>query len=107
MFTFDPNAKEVTGGSIPDKGGAFIGVISNAKTNKSTAPGSQAEALQFDLTTDDGIEFKYITIYYTKKDGTPSPIGSSMIGTSLMGILGLKQIQDFSILNGKKTGMVS
>lgn len=87
MFTYNQESAIKAGGTIRENG-AYIGKITDADYKKAN---SGSLGLELTLETNDGAEFKYLTLWYQKADGAEIKGGSSMI-SAIMGIVGLNNL---------------
>ena len=88
-FNYNQDSGMKAGGVIRETG-AYTGVISSADYKRAN---TGSVGLELSLTTKDGAEFNYLTLYYQKKDGTEIKGGASMIN-AIMGLTGVNQLSE-------------
>ncbi|WP_439242365.1 hypothetical protein [Lonepinella sp. BR2474] len=89
IFTYNQNQAIKAGqSSFINETGAYTGKILLAKWT--TSQGG-AKALELSFETDDGMKADYLSIYYTKRDGSNLPNGENMI-QAIMGCTGVKEL---------------
>lgn len=89
MFQYNEESAMKAGGVVRENG-AYHGVITDAIYKRAN---SGSAGLELTLETQDGSEFKYLTLWYKKADNTEIKGGASMIN-AIMGIMGLQQLSE-------------
>lgn len=89
-FTYNQEqASQIGAGQYVTKSGGYDFKIVRAQFSKSQ--NNQAEALELDFETREGLKCNYISINYTKGDGNPNEYGNKMI-QALMGSVGAQNL---------------
>lgn len=95
LMTFDKQqAIQAGAGAGITETGAYVGTLSAHSFVKA----SQAAGVEFTLDSTQG-RAQFLSLYHTKKDGSPNPMGANMI-QAIMGLLKINQIT--GVDNGKK-----
>lgn len=95
LMTFDKNLAVKGGASAGiSESGAYIGTLEAHSFTKA----SNAAGIELTLNSSEG-KAQFLSLYHTKKDGTPNPMGANMI-QAIMGLLQINQIT--GIDTGKK-----
>jgi hypothetical protein len=95
LMTFNKEQAVQAGSSMGiNESGAYIGTLEAHSFTKA----SNAAGIEFTLNSPDG-KAQFLSLYHTKKDGNPNPMGANMI-QAIMGILQIKQIT--GVDTGKK-----
>lgn len=82
-------AEQIGGGSYVTKSGGYDLKVVRAQFTKSD--NNQAEFLEFDFETREGLKLNYVSINFMKGDGTPNEFGNKMIN-AIMGCIGVQQL---------------
>lgn len=110
QFSFSKDAA-MSAGSSPfiSEGGAYAGNLKGVKAVYGKGD-SRSAGLEFGLTTPQG-DASFLSIYCTKRDGSPSPQGEAMVSAMVaiariqfQGPVGLEQVAQ--ALEGKAMGLV-
>lgn len=86
-FTYnEEQASQIGGGQYVTKSGGYDFKVVRAQFTKSD--NNQAEFLEFDFETREGLKLNYVSINFTKGDGNPNEFGGKMI-QAIMGAIGV------------------
>jgi len=86
-FTYnEEQAAQIGGGQYVTKSGGYDLKVVRCQFTKSD--NSQAEFLEFDFETREGLKLNYVSINFTKGDGNPNEFGGKMI-QAIMGAIGV------------------
>ena len=82
-------ASQIGGGQYVTKSGGYDFKVVRAQFTKS--PSNNAEFLEFDFETREGLKLNYVSINFTKGDGNPNEFGNKMIN-AIMGAIGIQNL---------------
>jgi hypothetical protein len=82
-------ASQIGGGQYVTKSGGYDFKIVRAQFTKSS--NNNAEFLEFDFETREGLKLNYVSINFTKGDGNPNEFGNKMIN-AIMGAIGIQNL---------------
>jgi hypothetical protein len=82
-------ASQIGGGQYVTKSGGYDFKVVRAQFTKS--PNNNAEFLEFDFETREGLKLNYVSINFTKGDGNPNEFGNKMIN-AIMGAMGVQNL---------------
>ncbi len=92
LFTYNQEqAASVGAGQYVTKSGGYELKVTRAEVTRSQSAGSQAQFMEFDFETKEGLKCNYVSICFVKGDGTSLDFGNNLI-QAIMGCAGVQNL---------------